>query len=97
MKTLTTWTASDTADAQYIGVIEFQDNKGEWHNFEVMGNADRLIFGGACNVGFLESGFIRREDGEHTDCTLQEMLADLEAYYNDGAQYVSRIVCNERM
>ena len=91
------WTVSDTKDAQYLGVIEFQDLKGEWHNFEVMANTDRLIFGGWTNAIFLQSGFIRREEGEHTDETLQEMLSDLETYYNDGAQYVSRIVCNERM
>jgi hypothetical protein len=28
---------------------------------------------------------------------LQELLSDLETYYNDGASYVSRIVCNQRM
>lgn len=91
------WSASITNDATYIGPIEFQDRKGERHNFEVLQNTDRIIFGGACNTGFLESGFIRREDGEHPDATLREMLADLEVYYNDGPQYVSRIVCNERM
>ena len=96
------WTVSDLTNAQYLGPIEFQDNKGEWHNFEVMatdaskGNA-RLVFGGACNVGLLESGYINRPDCESVDETLQEMLSDLECYYNDGPQYVSRIVCNERM
>jgi hypothetical protein len=29
--------------------------------------------------------------------TLQELHSDLETYYRDGARYVSRIVCNERM
>jgi len=28
---------------------------------------------------------------------LQELHSDLEAYYREGANYVSRIVCNERM
>lgn len=95
--TTLTWTASDTKDAQYLGVLEFKDDKGEWHDFEVLADTDRLIFGGSCNAAWLESGFIRREDGEHTDDTLAELLADLETYYNDGPQYVSRIVCNQRM
>ena len=94
------WTPSDTENASYLGIIEFQSLDGEWHNFEVLqchAPSDRIVFGGACNVGFLESGFIRRDDYESTDETLSEMLADLETYYNDGPQYVSRIVCNERM
>ena len=77
--------------------IEFQDNSGDWHDFYLCIDADRIRFGGACNVGFLESGHIMREDGESLDETLQEMLADLETYYNDGNQYVSRIVCTARM
>jgi hypothetical protein len=56
-----------------------------------------VVFGGACNTGFLESGFILREDYESLDETLQELLADLECYYNEGPESVSRIVCNERM
>lgn len=97
MKTKTEWSVSDQTNAKYVGVIEFKDNSGEWHNFEVMATKERVIFGGCCNVGFLESGYILREDYECLDETLQEMLSDLETYYNDGPQYVSRIVCNERM
>lgn len=100
MTNQTEWTASDTSKAQYLGAIEFQDNKGELHDFEILKchvPSDRIVFGGSCNVGFLESGFIRQEEFEHVDETLREMLSDLETYYNDGPQYVSRIVCNERM
>jgi hypothetical protein len=78
-------------------MVEFQDNAGEWHDFEVLKTPDRIVFGGCCNVGFLESGYILREEGETLDETLSEMLSDLETYYNDGPQYVSRIVCNECM
>jgi len=91
------WSVTDLTGATYLGQLEFQSDDGEWHNFEVMQTTDRLVFGGACNAGFLESGFIRREEGESTDDTLAEMLADLEVYYNDGPRYVSRIVCNQRM
>ncbi len=108
MKTQTTdkteWKATELSQAksctpgQYpLSVLEFQDNKGEWHDFDVLQTPSRIVFGGCCNVGFLESGYIEREDFETLDETLSELLADLETYYNDGAQYVSRIVHNERM
>lgn len=97
MKTKTIWQASDTRAGQYLGPIEFPDRKGEFHIFEIVELPDRLCFGSACNAGFLESGYILREDRERQDQTLTELLADLECYYNDGPGYVSRIVCNERM
>jgi len=83
--------------SKYLGPIEFRDNKGEWHAFEILETPTCLVFGGACNVGFLESGFIEREEGESVDDTLQELLDDLETYYNDGPRYTTRITTNERM
>lgn len=104
MTTKPNWTVTPNIDAaKYIGPVEFQDNKGEWHNFEIMHSPvskdcpERIVFGGACNVGFLESGYIYRADCESFDETLQELLSDLETYYNDGPQYTTRIVCNECM
>lgn len=98
------WSASDTSNPINISsigivepIIEFQDNKGEWHNFHIIATQERIVFGGACNTGFIESGYLEREEGESIDRGLQELLEDLEVYYNDGPQYVSRIVCNERM
>lgn len=96
MKTKSQWTASDLSGEKYLGIIEFP-NGDDYENFHVIETPDRLVFGGACNAGFLESGFITREDGESLDETLRELLADLETYYKDGASYVSRIVCNDRM
>jgi hypothetical protein len=90
------WIASDQDGAAYVGMLEFQDCKGEWHNFYVLSIVDRLLFGGATNTGFMESGYILK-DGELTEDVLPELLADLETYYNEGPQYVSRIVCNQRM
>ncbi len=95
--TKTQWSVSDISESKYIGLIEFQDNSGEWYNFELLETKDKLIFGGSTNNTYLESGYILREDGESLDETLQEMTSDLETYYNDGPQFVSRIVCNERM
>ena len=94
MTTQTQWSASDLTNAEYIGTLEIECG-GE--SFEIMATEDRIVFGGACNAGLIESGYIMREDGERLDETLQELHADLETYYRDGAQYVSRIVYNNRM
>jgi hypothetical protein len=99
MHVKTEWSAvpgTNSPAAKYVGLVEFQDS-GEWHNFEVVRVGRTVVFGGCCNVGFLESGHIDREDGETLDECLSEMLADLETYYNDGPAYVSRIICSERM
>lgn len=91
------YTPVNMATDKYLGVLEFQDNAGEYHNFEVIQTAARLVFGGACNTGFLESGYMEMDDCFSIDENLQELLADLETFYNDGPGYCSRIICNERM
>jgi len=96
-----TWSVSDISKTVPMrsDILEFQDDKGEWHDFLLIATPSRVVFGGACNVGFIESGYIERdiEGGESLEETLQELLSDLETYYNDGKEYVTRIVCNERM
>jgi len=98
-----TWTATDISNpvrlgrSGYSAEIEFQDNFENFHHFYLVATETRIAFGGACNTGFLESGYIEREEGESLDDTLQELISDLETYYNDGPRYVSRIVVNERM
>lgn len=87
------WSVSDIRCASSLGTLEIES--GEY--FDVLETKTKLVFGGVTNAGFLESGYILREDGETLDETLQELREDLEVYYRDGAQYVSRIVCNERM
>jgi hypothetical protein len=91
--TTTQWSVSDLTNANYIGTLETEGGE----SFEIMETNDKLIFGSACNVGLLESGYIMRDDCESIEETLQELGADLETYYRDGASYVSRIICNERM
>lgn len=93
------WTCSNVNEStdKYLGAIEFQDNSGEYQYFEVIQTATRLVFGGACNVGFIESGYMILDDSFSIDENLQDLIEDLEVYYNDGPRYVSRIVCNERM
>jgi hypothetical protein len=96
------WTASDCTDASYLGGIELTDipfeSRGHAEQFDVMRLDDRLVFGSGCNAGFLESGYIIRDGEDETDDDLlTELLADLETYYVAGADYVSRIVVNDRM
>lgn len=93
------WSVSDISKpvSLHPKILEFKDGKGEWHDFTIITTPERIVFGGCCNTGFLESGYIERQDGEDIDETLSELLSDLESYYNDGPAYVSRIVCNERM
>jgi hypothetical protein len=104
MKAKTEWSVSDISNditskaiRGCLPLLEFKADDGEWHDFDIVVTPERVVFGGCCNVGFLESGYIIREEYETLDETLSELLADLECYYNDGPQYVSRIVCNERM
>ena len=93
------WTVSNINNAKYLGIIELQDNQEEWHNFEVLLTEDqeRLVFGGATNTGLLESGYMPVDSCFSLDENLQELIADLETYYNDGPEYISCIIHNERM
>ena len=91
-----TWNASDIENAKHIGCLEIEGDK-DGGAFEIMETKDRLVFGGFCNVGFLESGYMEKDTDFSTDENLQELVADLEVYYQDGKEYVSDIVCNERM
>lgn len=93
MTTKTEWSVSKIEGAKYLGTLEIEN--GEY--FEILETETKLVFGSACNVGFLESGYILREEYESLNETLQELHEDLETYYRDGAGYVSRIVCNQRM
>lgn len=93
-----TWKASFSTMEEYatkaIYVGGFEIEGGE--HFEILDTGARLIFGGACNVGFLESGFMEYDNEVETlDEALQELFADLTAYYHDAGH--NRIVCNDRM
>lgn len=92
-----TFEAYQKEKGSYIGIIEFQDNEGEWYDFEIYKSESFLSFGSHCNAGFLISGFIERDSYESLDETLQELLEELKVYYNDGPEHVSRIKCNDRM
>ena len=89
--------AREMSKGKYLGIIEFQDNSGEYHVFEVVVTPRRIVFGNSTNVGLLESGYMPRDPHFSIDVHLQELLSDLYTYYNDGKRYVSNIVTNERM
>lgn len=91
-----TWNCSDAEDGNYVGCIELEVD-GEFHLFEIMQTDTRLVFGSACNTGFLESGYMEIDPCFSTDAHLQELIEDLEMYYRDGYEYTSHIICNARM
>ena len=91
------WTVSNIDNHEYVGIIEFQDDSNEWQHFEVVKTFSRIVFGRATNTGFMESGYLEIDGYFSFDENLQELLADLECYYNDGKDCCSLIVCNDRM
>ena len=91
------WTVSNIDNHEYVGIIEFQDDSNEWRHFEVVKTDSRIVFGTATNTGFMESGYLEIDDYFSFDENLQELVEDLECYYNDGKDYCSLIVCNDRM
>ncbi len=101
MNSPTVWQSSGTvAHSNYFGAIEIQGNDEDFHFFELYGISSRpgrIVFGGVCNTGFNESGYMVIEDGEAIGAALNEVVEQLQAYYKDGKQYAPRLVCNDRM
>lgn len=63
MKNKKQWAVSDISNPIPIrsNILEFQDNKNEWHYFEIIVTKERIVFGGSTNTGFIESGYLERE------------------------------------
>jgi len=91
------WQAINIDNADLIGDIEIEDLKGEYHHFTVVKTDQYIVFGGCCNIGLLQSGYIEIDSCFSLDENLSELIADLECFYNDGADYTNLIVFNERM
>ena len=91
------WEVQDESNAEYVGCIEIEDNTGEFHIFEVSVNETVLIFGSCTNTGLLQSGYMPLDDCFSLDTNLQELIANLECYYNDGTHSASGIIVNDRM
>lgn len=94
-----TWQPQDLGTMpQDLGTMEVPLPNGmDPQSFEVLKTTDALVFGGSTNAGFLQSGYMRLEEGESENEALQELFEDLYVFYADGPSYVSRIVINERM
>lgn len=91
------WRVSDITNAKHLGCFEFQTEDGEYHNFEVLDTETRLVFGSFCNSGFIESGYMIKDDGFSTDQNLEGLLDNLRIYYEKGKEFATDIICNERM
>ena len=92
------WQAQDQTDAGLIGEIEFQDINDTCHHFTLIKTDTHIIFGSVCNTGLLESGNYLIDHSFTLDENLQELIADLESYYDNGKGYQSdAFKCNERM
>jgi len=80
---------------KYIGILELEEHDTY---FEVYANDEYVVFGGACNVGFIESGHYKREEYQTLDESIQELHTDLEVLYQDGKHYTSdNFDCNDRV
>jgi len=93
------WKAQNIDNATRIGTsisgIEVEGSEG-WQYFDLLETEDAIVFGNYTNTMFLQSGYILKE-GFSTDEVLQELVADLEVFYSDGAEYTNGIVFNDRM
>jgi hypothetical protein len=93
----TEWSVTDVTDAEGPKDVEFQDDTGEWHHFTVLITPDRLVFGGVCNAGFLESGYMLREEDSSLDAQMHELREQLAEFYNKGPEAAPKLICNQRM
>jgi len=98
MATVNNWKAQDQEKSEYVGILEFQSDDEEWHDFQIIKNETHFIFGNACNTGMLESGNYLIDPDFSFNQNLAELSADLESFYNDGSGFQSDLfACNEMM
>lgn len=94
------WKAQDSENAEYLGVIEFEDprEKDEYISFVLMKTNTHILFGGACNTGFLESGNKPIDDCFSIDENISALMEDFENYYSGYFDNIpEEFSCNERM
>lgn len=87
------WTATDISEADNLGTLELENGE----SFEILDTGTKLVFGGACNAGFLESGFMLRSPFAELSDELEVLKEDLEAYYRTNGKGCVSIHTNERM
>ena len=91
------WQAINIDQAELIGDIEIEALNGEYHHYTIVKTNQHLVFGGTCNIGLLQSGYMEIDNCFSLDENLQELIADLETFYNAGADYTNMIVFNDCM
>jgi len=72
----------DIDKAKYIGIVEIQDDQGEFHIETIVETDKYLVYGGACNVGLLQHGHIEKDDCFSLDENLQALVEELELHHN---------------
>lgn len=87
------WTATDITESDHAGTLELENGE----SFEVLDTGTRLVFGGACNAGFLESGFMLRSPFAELSDELEVLKEDLETYYRTNGKGCVSIYTNGRM
>ncbi len=91
------WQHIDLLTLEYVGLIELENDQ-DHVNFELYKNNNYIVFGSHTNACFLQSGYFEIDNCFSFDENLQELIADLESYYSDGAGYQSEaFCCNDRM
>ena len=92
------WKAVNTDNMEYVGVIEIKGLRDDIHVFEIVKTPSHIVFGSACNIGFLESGNFKIDHDFSFDENLNELIEDLQSYYISGKDQVSdSFSANERM
>ncbi len=88
------WKAVDIDNAEYLGIIELPEEY-DFQHFEIVKTEDKLVFGSACNIGLLQSGYLDIDEYFSLNENLQTLVEELEAYYSGERDL--NIVYNDRM
>ena len=72
-----------------MSLVELQDTSGEYHVFDILHNDKIIAYGSTCNTGFLESGYMEKDNDFSLDENLQELISDLQVMIDDGMEYAS--------
>lgn len=93
------WEYSNAEEnGEHVGILEFEMPDGEWHDFEFFVTSDRVVFGGFCNVGFIESGYMEIDPVFSLDENICDCLNKLEEFYENGKDYENtELFLTERM
>ena len=92
------WEYSNVEEkGKFIGLFEFEVD-GEWHDFHMYETPERIVFGGICNTGFMESGYMLRDNHFGMDENLIHCLCMLEDFYANGKDYeTTELYLTQRM